>query len=127
MLLRDVLRGLTPLATNSMLGSTLADFLAARASDPHSLDDPQDGFLAEPEPTYAPLEPNAYSKVVAGEDDFSLNASVGDKPPTMVHPEYGDLNMFQPYVQGQYDPSYDNQYQQLLHELDASRIVHFRC
>ena len=104
-----------------MLSSTLADFIAARAADPHSTNDPQDGSLG-PEPVYQVLPPDAYSKVVAGQDDFSQNAKVGDKPPTMVHPEYGDLSMFQPYVQGQYNPSYDNQYQQLLHEL-ANRMA----
>ena len=117
----DVLRGLISLATNFMLSSTLADFLAARAADPQSTNDLQDDFLAEPEPVYTPLPPHAYSKVLAGEDDFSLNARIGDKPPTMVHPVYGDLNMFQPYVQGQRNPSYDNQYQKLLHEL-ANRM-----
>ena len=75
-----------------------------------------------PEPVYQVLPPNAYSKVIAGQDDFSQNAKVGDQPPTMVHQEYGDLNMFQPYEQGQYNPSYDNKFQELVHEL-ANRMA----
>ena len=93
-----------------MLSSTLADFIAAHGNDL------QDGLLG-PEPTYQTLPPDAYSKVIAGQDDFSQNAEVGESPPTMVHPEYGDLNMFQPYEQGQYNPSYDNKFQGLVHEL----------
>ena len=104
-----------------MLSSTLADFIAARAADPHSANDPQDGSLG-PEPVYQVLPPNAYSKVIAGQDDFSQNAEVGEQPPTMVHQEYGDLNMFQPYEQGQYNPSYDNKFQELVHEL-ANRMA----
>ena len=113
--LRNARGGLTPLATSFMLSSTLADFIAAHGNDP------QDGSLG-PEPVYQVLPPNAYSKVIAGQDDFSLNAKVGDTPPTMVHQEYGDLNMFQPYEQGQFDPSYDNKFQELVHEL-ANRMA----